>query len=67
MNEAIAKLNVVIAELNLVTARLASNAPPASLAGLLDQAKLDLAEATAEHYRSESDLQATRINGGEIS
>jgi hypothetical protein len=46
MNEQIAKLNVVIAELNLVTAKLASNAPPASLASLLDQAKVDLAEAT---------------------
>ena len=46
MNEQVAKLNVVIAELNLVTARLASNAPPASLASLLDQAKVDLAEAT---------------------
>jgi hypothetical protein len=46
MNEAIAKLNVVIAELNLVTARLANNATPASLASLLDQAKIDLAEAT---------------------
>ena len=46
MNEAIAKLNVVIAELNLVTARLANNAAPASVASLLDQAKVDLAEAT---------------------
>ena len=46
MNEQIAKLNVVIAELNLVTAKLASNTPPASLASLLDQAKVDLAEAT---------------------
>jgi hypothetical protein len=46
MNEQIAKLNVVIAELNLVTAKLAGNAPPASLASLLDQAKVDLAEAT---------------------
>ena len=46
MNEQIAKLNVVIAELNLVTAQLANNAPPASLAGLLNQAKVDLAEAT---------------------
>ena len=46
MNEQVAKLNVVIAELNLVTAKLASNTPPASLASLLDQAKLDLAEAT---------------------
>ena len=46
MNEQIAKLNVVIAELNLVTAKRASNAPPASLASLLDQAKVDLAAAT---------------------
>ena len=46
MNEQIAKLNVVIAELNLVAAKLASNAPPASLASLLDQAKTDLIEAT---------------------
>jgi hypothetical protein len=46
MNEQIAKLNVVIAELNLVTAKLAGNAPPDSVASLLDQAKLDLADAT---------------------
>jgi hypothetical protein len=46
MNEQIAKLNVVIAELNLVTAKLAGGALPASLASLLDQAKVDLAEAT---------------------
>ena len=46
MNEEILKLNVVIAELALITAKLASNAPPASLASLLDQAKLDLAEAS---------------------
>jgi hypothetical protein len=46
MNEQIAKLNVVIAELNLVTAKLAGNASPASVARLLDQAKVDLADAT---------------------
>jgi hypothetical protein len=46
MNEQILKLNVVIAELNLVTAKLANNAPPAVLASLLDQVKVDLAEAT---------------------
>jgi hypothetical protein len=46
MNEQILKLNVVIAELNLVTAKLASDTPPASLASLLDQVKVDLAEAT---------------------
>jgi hypothetical protein len=45
MNEQIAKLNVVIAELNLLTAKLAVNAPHASLASLLDQVKVDLAEA----------------------
>lgn len=46
MNDLIAKLNVVIAELNLVTAKLANNTELASVAGLLHQAKMDLAAAT---------------------
>jgi hypothetical protein len=46
MNEQIAKLNVVIAGLNLVAAKLANNATPRSVASLLDQAKVDLADAT---------------------
>jgi hypothetical protein len=45
MNDKIAKINVVIAELTLVAAKLQAGAPPASLATLLDQAKIDLAEA----------------------
>ncbi len=41
------KLNVVIAEINLAVARLAAGDAPSSLADLLNQAKVDLAAATA--------------------
>ncbi len=46
MPEKLAKLNNVIAELNLVAAKLVNNDPTAELMTLLRQAQLDLAAAT---------------------
>ena len=46
MNDKIAKLNKVIAELNLVVAKLANDDPTSELTALLGQATLDLAAAT---------------------
>ena len=46
MGDKFSKLNKVIAELNLVAAKLANNDPTSELKALLDQAALDLAAAT---------------------
>jgi hypothetical protein len=58
MNENINLLNVVIAEINLVAAKLAKGDAPSTVAELLKQAKNDLAEATKK-------IVGQSVGGGE--